>query len=135
VAKRSIPSNAPDRNSPLVIYRSADRLGPSAMMERVSGKTARSVYAFEVVDAAAPDRHDALFKSVVVSLLSLNTGHWEVFPAKVMIHIVDRRTDEIVWTRQCEPEVARLFAIDIDKDLDRMGPAAFAVEWSITPSG
>jgi hypothetical protein len=28
VAKRSIPSNAPDRNSPLVIYRTADRHGP-----------------------------------------------------------------------------------------------------------
>ena len=95
---------------------------------------ARSVYAFEVVDADAPDRHNALFKSVVVSVLTLNMGHWEVFPTKVMIHIVDRRTDDVVWTRQCEPEVARLFAVDIDKDLDRLDPGAFAVEWSITPS-
>ena len=52
----------------------------------------------------------------------------------VIIHIVDRRTDEIVWTRRCEPEVARLFAIDIDEDLDRMSPDTFAAEWSITPT-
>src|SRR3954462_3971760 len=104
------------------------------MMERVKGDTARSVYVFEVVDAAAPDRHNALFKSLAVSLLTLRMGAWEAFPAKVIIHIVDRRADEIVWTRNCEPEVARLFAIDIDKDLDRMGPVAFAVEWGITPS-
>jgi hypothetical protein len=104
------------------------------MMEGVSGDTARSAYAFEVVDAAAPDRRNALFKSLVVSLLSLSSGHWEAFPAKVVIHIIDRRTDEIVWTRHCEPEVARLFAVDIDRDLDRLDPVAFAVEWGITSS-
>ncbi|HEV7527198.1 MAG TPA: hypothetical protein VGP92_19740 [Acidimicrobiia bacterium] len=86
------------------------------------------------MDAATPDRHNALFKSLVVSLLSLPTGHWEAFPAKVVIHIVDRRTDEIVWTRHSEPEVARLFAVDIDRDLDRLDPVAFAVEWSIARS-
>src|SRR5438132_750033 len=104
------------------------------MMERVKGNTARSSYVFEVVDAAAPDRHNALFKSVVVSLLTVHMGQWEAFPAKVVIHIVDRRTDEVVWTRECEPEVARLFAIGIDRDLDRLDPLAFAVEWGITPS-
>lgn len=100
----------------------------------MKGDRARSVYAFEVVDAAAPDRHNALFQSLLVSLLSLPMGHWEAFPAKVVIHIVDRRTDEIVWTRRCDPEVARLFAVDIDGGLDRMDPAAFAVEWGVTPS-
>ena len=100
----------------------------------MNGHTARSAYAFEVVDAAAPDRHNALFKSLLVSILSLPMGHWEAFPAKVVIHIVDRRTDEIVWTRHSEPEVARLFTVDIDRDLDRLDPAAFAVEWGITPS-
>jgi len=104
------------------------------MMAGVSGDMARSAYAFEVVDAAAPERHNALFKSLVVSLLSLPMGHWEAFPAKVVIHIVHRRNDEIVWSRQCDPEVARLFAVDIDQDLDRLDPTAFAVEWGITPS-
>jgi hypothetical protein len=104
------------------------------MMTSVTGETARSVYAFEVVDAAAPDRHNALFKSVVVSLLSLPMGHWEAFPAKVVIHIVDRRTNEVVWSRHSEPEVARLFAVDIDRDLDRLDPAGFAAEWGIARS-
>lgn len=103
------------------------------MMARMNENTARSVYAFEIVDAAAPDRHKALFKSLVVSLLSLSSGHWEAFPAQVVVHIVDRRTDEIVWTRRCDPEVARLFAVDIDGGLDRLDPVAFASEWGITP--
>jgi hypothetical protein len=51
-----------------------------------------------------------------------------------VIHIVDRRTNDMMWSRHSEPEVARLFAVDIDRDLDRLDPVAFAVEWGIARS-
>jgi hypothetical protein len=90
---------------------------------------ARAVYELRVTDASASDRHDALFKSLLASLLDHGIAH--AIPEKVAGHIVDRRTHEIVWSRRTGSDVARLFVVDIDKDLDRLDPAAFAAEWGI----
>jgi hypothetical protein len=98
----------------------------------VTGDLARAVYELRVIDAAASDRFDALLKSLLASVLDRGMfGIPHAFPEKVEVHIVDRRTDEIVWSRRTGFDVARLFAVDIDRDLDRLGPAAFAAEWGI----
>jgi hypothetical protein len=94
----------------------------------MTGDRARVVYELRVTDASAADRHEALLKSLLASLLDHSMY---AFPEKVEVLIVDRRTDEIVWSRRTGSDVARLFAVDIDKDLDRLDPAAFATEWGI----
>ena len=98
----------------------------------VSGDLARALYELRVVDAGPSDRFDALLKSILGSVLDRGMfGIPHVFPEKVEVQIVDRRTDEILWSRRTDFDVARLFAVDIDRDLDRLGPGAFAAEWGI----
>ena len=98
----------------------------------MTGDRARALYELRVIDAGPSDRFDALLKSILGSVLDRGMfGIPHVFPEKVEVHIVDRRTDEIVWSRRTDFDVARLFAVDIDRDLDRLGPGAFAAEWGI----
>ena len=77
-------------------------------MGRVTGDRARAVYELRVTDASAADRQEALLKSLLVSLLDHSV---DAFAEKIEVHIVDRPTDEIVWSRRTGSDVARLLAI------------------------
>ncbi len=84
-----------------------------------------------MIDPSAVEHNRAAAKTLLVSLLTAHTGAWELLPAHVEVQIVDRRTDEVVFTRKTQAEVARLLAVDADKGLDRLGAADFAREWGI----
>jgi hypothetical protein len=98
----------------------------------VTGDSARSTYELRITDPSAVDHDKALAKTVLANLLSAGSGGWEApVPAKVGVHIVDRRTGQIVFTRHVDPETAHLLTADIDENLDRFDAVGFAREWGI----
>ena len=98
----------------------------------MTGNSARSAYELRITDASSSDHDNALAKTLLANLLSPASGGWEgPFPAKVGVHIVDRRTTETVFTRHVDPETAHLLSTDIDENLDRFDAVDFAREWGI----
>ena len=95
-------------------------------------ESARSLYELRIVDASSVDHETALAKTLLVNLLDVGSGGFATsFPAHVEVLIIDRRTGETVFARHTDPEVARLLAIDIGENLDRLDAVDFAREWGI----
>ena len=90
------------------------------------------MYEIRVSDPSSTEQNKALLKTVALNFLAMTVGRLEApVPAKIEVHIVDRRTDRVVYARRDDPKEARQFESEITADLDRLDPAAFAKQWGI----